>query len=130
MGTKLSDVMRQLPKARRDRIAARAREIREEIEGLRALRKATAKTQVEIARSLGVSQPSVAKIERQADMYLSTLRSYVEAAGGRLTLVVHLKDGHSVELGGLADLPRAAGKAASGKSPAKPDVRARAQARV
>jgi len=106
MGTKLSEVMRRLPKARRHRIAARAQEIREEIEGLRALRKATAKTQVEIARSLGVSQPSVAKIERQADMYLSTLRSYVEAAGGRLTLVVELKDGHRVELGGLADMSR------------------------
>jgi len=106
MGTRLSDLMRRLPKARRDRIAARVQEIREEIGGLQALRKATAKTQVEIARSLGVSQPSVAKIERQADMYLSTLRSYVEAAGGRLTLVVELKDGHKVELGGLADMPR------------------------
>jgi DNA-binding XRE family transcriptional regulator len=106
MGTKLSDVMRRLPKNRRDRIAARAQEIREEIEGLQALRKVTAKTQVEMAKSLGVSQPSVAKIERQADMYLSTLRSYVEAAGGRLTLVVELKDGHKVELGGLADMAR------------------------
>jgi DNA-binding XRE family transcriptional regulator len=106
MGTKLSDVMRRLPKNRYDRIAARAQEIREQIEGLQALRKVTAKTQVEIAKSLGVSQPSVAKIERQADMYLSTLRSYVEAAGGRLTLVVELKDGHKVELGGLADMAR------------------------
>jgi DNA-binding XRE family transcriptional regulator len=106
VGTKLSDVMRRLPKARRERVSARAREIREEIEGLQALRKATAKTQVEIAKSLGVSQPSVAKIERQADMYLSTLRSYVEAAGGRLTLVVELKDGHKLELGGLADMSR------------------------
>lgn len=106
MGTRLSDVMGRLPKARRDRIASRVEEIRGEIQGLQALRKATAKTQVEIAKSLGVSQPSVAKIERQADMYLSTLRSYVEAAGGRLTLVVELKDGHRVELGGLADMPR------------------------
>lgn len=106
MGTRLSDVMRRLPKARRDRIAARAQKIREEIEGLQALRRVTAKTQTEIAKSLGVSQPSVAKIERQADMYLSTLRSYVEAAGGKLTLVVELKDGHKVELGGLTDMSR------------------------
>ncbi|HET6620727.1 MAG TPA: XRE family transcriptional regulator [Dongiaceae bacterium] len=106
MGTKLSDMMGRLPKARRDRIASRVEEIRGEIHGLQALRKATAKTQVEMAKSLGVSQPSVAKIERQADMYLSTLRSYVEAAGGRLTLVVELKDGHRVELGGLVDMPR------------------------
>jgi DNA-binding XRE family transcriptional regulator len=107
MGTKLSEMIRQLPKGRRDRIAARAQEIREEIEGLQALRKVASKTQVQMAKSLGVSQPSIAKIERQADMYLSTLRSYVEAAGGKLTLVVQLKDGNNVQLGGLADIPRA-----------------------
>lgn len=123
MGTKLSDVMDRLPKARRDRIAARVREIRGEIEGLQALRKATTKTQVEIAKSLGVSQPSVAKIEKQADMYLSTLRSYVEAAGGKLELVVHLKDGHSVQLSGLADMPRISAKA--GKPRTKPELRPR-----
>ena len=118
MGVKLSDMMRQLPKARRDRVAARAEEIREEIEGLQELRKATSKTQVEIAKSLGVSQPSVAKIERQADMYLSTLRSYVEAAGGRLSLVVQLKDGQTVRLSGLADIPSAndKGQKSSAKS--------------
>lgn len=124
MGTKLSDVMQKLPRTRRDRIAARAKELREQIEGLRALRKATTKTQVEIAKSLGVSQPSVAKIERQADMYLSTLRSYVEAAGGRLSLVVHLKDGQSVQLNGLADIPRSDGKGAKPASKAQRSVRA------
>ena len=124
MGTKLSDVMRKLPRTRRDRIAARVKELREQIEGLRALRKATTKTQVQIAKSLGVSQPSVAKIERQADMYLSTLRSYVEAAGGRLSLVVHLKDGQSVQLNGLADIPRADGKGAKSASKAQRSVRA------
>lgn len=124
MGTKLSDVMRKLPRSRRDRIAARAKELREQIEGLRALRKATTKTQVEIAKSLGVSQPSVAKIERQADMYLSTLRSYVEAAGGRLSLVVHLKDGQSVQLNGLADIPRSDRKGAKSASKAQRSARA------
>ncbi len=98
MGTNLTDMMRRLPKARRDRIAARAQEIRQEIKGLQSLRKAAIKTPAEIAKTLGVSQPSVAKIERQTDMYLSTLRSYVEATGGKLELVVRLKDGHSVEL--------------------------------
>jgi transcriptional regulator len=51
--------------APRDRIAARAQEIK----GLQSLRKAAVRTQAEIAKTLGVSQPSVAKIERQADMY-------------------------------------------------------------
>ena len=126
MGTKLSDMMRRLPKARRERIAARAQEIRQEIKGLRSLRKAAVKTQADLARTLGVSQPSVAKIERQADMYLSTLRSYVEATGGKLALVVHLKDGQSVELSSLTDMPRQIGKSIE-KS--KPLTRGRTQAR-
>jgi hypothetical protein len=46
----------------------------------------------------------VAKIERQADMYLSTLRNYVEAAGGELELVVRFKDRAAVRLTGLAEL--------------------------
>lgn len=118
MVVKLSDMMRRLPKARRQRIAERAAKIRDEIEGLRALRNATTKTQVEIARTLGVSQPSVAKIERQTDMYLSTLRSYVEAAGGKLSLIVDLKDGQRVKLNGLADIPQS--DAGSEKSRPKP----------
>ena len=126
MDTKLSDMMRRLPKARRERIAARAQEIRQEIKGLQSLRKASVKTQADIAKTLGVSQPSVAKIERQADMYLSTLRSYVEATGGKLALVVHLKDGQSVELSSLTDMPRQIGK--SLEKP-KPTARSRAQAR-
>jgi DNA-binding XRE family transcriptional regulator len=129
MGTKLSDMMRRLPKARRSRIAARAQEMREQIEGLQSLRKAAVKTQAEIAKSLGVSQPSVAKIERQADMYLSTLRSYVEATGGKLSLVVHLKDGTSVELSSFTDLPQQASRA-NGRAASKSNSRSRSQARV
>ena len=129
MGTKLSDMMRRLPKARRDRIAVRAQELRDEIKGLQSLRKAAVKTQAEIAKTLGVSQPSVAKIERQADMYLSTLRSYVEATGGKLELVVRLKDGHSVELSSLSDMPRQTGKAIE-RPAAKPAGRSRSQART
>jgi hypothetical protein len=66
----------------------------------------------------------VAKIERQADMYLSTLRSYVEAAGGRLSLVVHLKDGQSVQLNGLADITRSDRKGAKSASKAQRSARA------
>jgi DNA-binding XRE family transcriptional regulator len=129
MGTKLSDMMRHLPKARRDRIAARAQEIRQEIKGLQSLRKAAVKTQAEIAKTLGVSQPSVAKIERQADMYLSTLRSYVEATGGKLELVIRLKDGHSVELSSLADMPQPTARTIA-RTATKPSSRSRSQART
>ena len=41
-------------------------------------------TQEELARALDVSQSNIPRIERAEDLYLSTLRSYVEALGGRL----------------------------------------------
>ena len=73
-----------LPKHRRERIDARYREIKDEVESLRELRKAAGKAQAEIAATLRIKQPSVSKIEKQTDMYLSTLRSYVEAIGASL----------------------------------------------
>jgi hypothetical protein len=37
-----------------------------------------------VAGGLGISQANVTRIEHEEDLYLSTLRSYVEALGGRL----------------------------------------------
>ncbi|ESY03849.1 hypothetical protein X753_20250 [Mesorhizobium sp. LNJC399B00] len=54
------------------------------------MRRAAGKAQAEIASVLKIKQPSVSKIEKQADMYLSTLKSCVEAIGGQLELVVRL----------------------------------------
>ena len=53
---------------------------------LAELRHARERTQVELARKLGMVQPSVSRLERQADLYVSTLRRYVEALGGRLEI--------------------------------------------
>jgi DNA-binding XRE family transcriptional regulator len=55
---------------------------RARVEGLRQLRQLAGKGQADIASALNIKQPSVSKIEKQTDMYLSTLRSYVEAVGG------------------------------------------------
>jgi hypothetical protein len=52
---------------------------------------------------LKIKQPSVSKIEKQTDMYLSTLRSYVEAIGGELDLVVRLPSRRPVRLNRLGD---------------------------
>ncbi len=71
-------------------IDARSQELRQEIEGLRELRRIAGKAQADIASALNIKQPSVSKIENQTDMYLSTLRSYVEAVGGELELTVKL----------------------------------------
>lgn len=49
-------------------------------------------TQTELAKILGVSQTNVSRIERGDDLYVSTLRSYVEALGGRLELRAVFED--------------------------------------
>jgi len=59
---------------------------------LKQLRQARKLTQVQIAKVLGISQPEISRIERQTDVYLSTLESYVAAMGGELKLVVIFGD--------------------------------------
>jgi predicted XRE-type DNA-binding protein len=54
--------------------------------GLGNLREARNVTQTQVARSLGVSQPNVSKIEGKEDIHLSTLHGYVEALGGHLEI--------------------------------------------
>ena len=42
---------------------------------------------------LKVNQPAVSKIERRADIYVSSLRSYIEAVGGKLKIVAEFPEG-------------------------------------
>lgn len=55
---------------------------------LAELRQSQGKTQREVAETLGVSQANISRIEHEEDVYLSTLRSYAEALGGRLEVNV------------------------------------------
>ena len=55
---------------------------------LAAIRRATGLTQTELAANLGVGQAQISKIERQADMLLSTLSAYLTALGVTAKLVV------------------------------------------
>jgi DNA-binding XRE family transcriptional regulator len=98
------EVLSKLPAARRRKVAARVEELRAEVEGLKELRVLADRTQEQMAQSLGIKQPSVHKIEQQSDLYLSTLRRFVEAAGGTMELVVTLPDKGTLRLTGLGDL--------------------------
>jgi len=104
MGRTRKEIMAALPKARRARINDRAAELHAEVEGLKALRLLAKRSQHQIAQGLGVKQPSVLKIERQTDLYLSTLRRFVEAAGGTLELRVELPGKGVLHLTGLGEL--------------------------
>lgn len=104
MGRILNDVIADLPEDRRSRIRAQAENMRREVEGLKALRLLARRSQDQIARALGVKQPSVLKMERQTDLYLSTLRRFVEAAGGTLELRVELPGTGAFTLTGLGEI--------------------------
>ena len=57
------------------------------------LRQAREKTQQELAEVLKVNQAAVSKLESRIDMYVSTLRKYVEALGGELEINARFPDG-------------------------------------
>ena len=75
---------------------------------LRDLRKARKQTQVRVARKLGIKQENVSRIEQRSDLLLSTLSGYVEAMGGKLSLVAEFPDRPPVALAGIAALDEAA----------------------
>ncbi len=58
------------------------------------LRKARLLSQEEIAKSLHVNQAAISKMERRADMYISTLRSFIKALGGDLEITARFPDGN------------------------------------
>ncbi|QAY95269.1 XRE family transcriptional regulator [Methylovirgula ligni] len=119
----LNDMLADLPPERQAGVEARYQELKQEVEGLRELRQIAGKAQLEIAEALNIKQPSVSKIEKQADMYLSTLRSYVEAVGGKLELVVKLPRRPALHLQHLGEA-----SATPSSSVAKPRGRRRAAA--
>ncbi len=57
-----------------------------------------------MAEALHISQDGVSRIEKRSDFLLSTLRSYVEAMGGKLRLVVEFPDREPVTLANLDSL--------------------------
>ena len=87
-----SELTRDFPPERRRRIDAMKRGLLAEMP-LHELRRARALTQRDMAKMLKVNQPAVSKLEQRADVYVSSLRSYIEAAGGKLKIVAEFPEG-------------------------------------
>ncbi len=124
MGRSIDELIAGLPKGRRQKVEAKsqllARDMIDHADSLGEIRKALSKTQVEIARELGVGQVAVAQLEKRSDLLLSTLQRYVRATGAELSLVVHTKDGNDIVLQSLGDLGTSARAAPKQKRAAKP----------
>jgi len=60
---------------------------------LNELRAARKLTQEKLAENLNVKQAAVSKLERRADMYVSTLREFISAMGGELEITARFPEG-------------------------------------
>jgi len=99
---KWSEVREKMSPARRARNAASTKAMLAELP-LQELRRARALTQATLAETLNCGQDEVSKLERRADMLVSTLRRYVEAMGGSLEIVATFPDG-KVRISSLGEL--------------------------
>jgi transcriptional regulator with XRE-family HTH domain len=104
MAKTLDDVIKGLPLDQQEEVATQAARLIDEEMTLRDLRKAHELTQERMAEALHISQDGVSRIEKRSDFLLSTLRSYIEAMGGKLRLVVEFPDRKPVTLSDLDSL--------------------------
>ena len=92
MAKKFRDLVADWSPERLAKVEALKQELLAEMP-LQELRHARERSQEALAKALGGSQASVSKMERRADMYVSTLRSYIEAMGGELEIIASFPDG-------------------------------------
>jgi transcriptional regulator with XRE-family HTH domain len=103
MPRNVNDIIKGLSPALRKKVEARAAHLIAEEMTLRELRRARKLSQERVAKKLGIGQEGVSKIEKRADLMISTLRKTVEAMGGRLALVAQFPDSEPVILSGIAE---------------------------
>ena len=103
MAANVNDKIRKLSPAQRKQVEARAAELIAEEMSLRELRRARKLTQVRVAKTLGITQDGVSRLEKRSDLLLSTLRKTIKAMGGDLSLVAEFPDRPPVVLSGIAE---------------------------
>lgn len=103
MTVSLDDILRAMPEERRMRIEQLASKMIAEELNLREVRRLRKLTQARLSKKLKIGQEGVSRIEKRSDLYISTLRSYVEGVGGKLKRVVELPDRPPVILTGLGE---------------------------
>ncbi|MFG0283031.1 MAG: helix-turn-helix domain-containing protein [Phycisphaerales bacterium JB039] len=106
MAHKWNNLKRKLSPAAQARVDARVKATLASMP-LAEIRKAIGMTQTELAGRLDLAQGSVSKIENAADMYLTTLRKYIEGLGGELHLTASFADGRQIEIDRLGEIAAA-----------------------
>jgi len=85
MARKFSELTQDFSSERRERIETKKGALREDME-LAELRQALSLTQSTLADALGVQQAEISKIENRTDVFVSTLRRFIQAMGGELEI--------------------------------------------
>ena len=92
----LKELMAKQSPESQGRIAAKVEEMRQTI-ALHQLREELNISQTEMAAAMGIKQPTLAKMEQaDNDPRLSTLKRYVAALGGELSIDVKLPNGKRI----------------------------------
>lgn len=92
MARNFKELQAKMSPERRARVEERVRKAIKEM-ALDELRSARELTQAQLAEMLKMDQGSISKLERRTDMYISTLRRYIEAMGGSLQIKAVFPDG-------------------------------------
>lgn len=94
---KWSEIKARTKPDTRTRMEAEARRLCDNLH-LSQLRKARGLTQETMAELLGVSQAEVSKMERRTELYVGTLRKFIEAMNGELVIAARFADGVEVPI--------------------------------
>ncbi len=102
MTVSIRDKIGKLHAAQRKKVEDRAAQLIAEEMSLRDLRKARKLTQARVAKTLGITQDSVSRLEKRSDLLLSTLRKTVKAMGGDVRIIAEFPDRAPVVLSELS----------------------------
>jgi len=102
MAKKFAELRAKMSLESRARATAKAQALLAEMP-LDELRQARGLSQKMLAELLHVQQPAIAKLEKRTDIYISTLRSHIEAMGGQLDVIARFPDG-DVRINTFSDL--------------------------
>ncbi|MGB6877465.1 MAG: XRE family transcriptional regulator [Candidatus Acidiferrales bacterium] len=103
MSVNVNEIIRKLNPTERKKVEDRAADIIAEEMSLRDLRKARKLTQARVAKTLGITQDSVSRLEKRSDLLISTLRKTVKAMGGDVRIVAEFPDRAPVVLSELSE---------------------------
>lgn len=93
MAKLFNHLTKKMSPASQKRVANKTKKLLQEM-ALGELRHAKELSQEELSKRLRVEQPQVSRLEKRTDMYISTLRKYIEAVGGQMEIIAKFPEGN------------------------------------